>query len=304
MKYNIIGDIHGRTSWKKLVKDNCINIFVGDYFSPYEYISFDEQRQNFLDIINYKIAYPETILLIGNHDEDHWHIKEKYSRFDVINLKQINELFDEFKDLFQIAYATKDNQVLISHAGVSIVWYIKYKYGELIEFRDISKEYADVISIDDAIKDIEMHYPLDDQIFYWNKKYYLYKDNLIMSINVNPKEIMDFINDLWKSENYKAFNFRSNCDYYDCYGASLQHGPIWIRPLALLKVNIFRGTNFIQVVGHSQVEYPHAFNSDVKELINVNNMEIKDNNIILTDCLGYTEESVIYENKNFNVNIA
>ena len=29
--YNIIGDIHGRKGWKELVKDNCINIFVGDY---------------------------------------------------------------------------------------------------------------------------------------------------------------------------------------------------------------------------------------------------------------------------------
>ena len=25
--YNIIGDIHGRDSWKRLVHDNCINIY-------------------------------------------------------------------------------------------------------------------------------------------------------------------------------------------------------------------------------------------------------------------------------------
>ena len=33
--YNIIGDIHGMDAWKSLVKDDCINVFVGDFFDPY-----------------------------------------------------------------------------------------------------------------------------------------------------------------------------------------------------------------------------------------------------------------------------
>ena len=53
MKYNIIGDIHSRTNWKKLLKDDCINIFVGDYFSPYFPYSFEEQVNVFMDIILY-----------------------------------------------------------------------------------------------------------------------------------------------------------------------------------------------------------------------------------------------------------
>lgn len=304
MKYNIIGDIHGRISWEKLVKDDCINIFEGDYFSPYENISFVDQKQNFLNIIDYKNAHPETILLIGNHDEDHWHIQEQYSRFDMINVKRIYDLFEEFKYLFQIAYVTDDNQVLISHAGVSIVWYIKYKYGELAEFYDISKNYRDAKSIDEVVKDLEAHYSLNDQeIYYWNKKYYLYKDESIIDIDVNPKDVANFVNDLWESGKYNAFNFNANCEYYDCYGDSIPQGPLWIRPTALSNVNIFRGTNFIQVVGHSQVEYPQAFN-DKKELIDIKNFDIKDNNIVLVDCLGYTNESIIYENKNFIVNKA
>ena len=55
-KYNIIGDTHGRTAWKDLVISDGINIFVGDYFSPYVSMSFEDQLNNFLSIIDYKIA--------------------------------------------------------------------------------------------------------------------------------------------------------------------------------------------------------------------------------------------------------
>ena len=62
MKYNIIGDIHGRTSWKELVIEDGINIFVGDYFSPYhsEY-TFNKCMQtltskDFSSILNLKPA--------------------------------------------------------------------------------------------------------------------------------------------------------------------------------------------------------------------------------------------------------
>ena len=55
MKYNVIGDIHGRTSGKELVIEDGINIFVGDYFSPYHRgYTFEKCMQNFHDIIEFK----------------------------------------------------------------------------------------------------------------------------------------------------------------------------------------------------------------------------------------------------------
>ena len=66
MIYNIIGDIHGRTYWKNLVMDNAINIFIGDYFSPYGSFPFDDIKKNFLEIVEYKKWHPETILLIDS----------------------------------------------------------------------------------------------------------------------------------------------------------------------------------------------------------------------------------------------
>ena len=92
MIYNIIGDIHGRIYWKNLVMDNAINIFVGDYFSPYGSFLFDNIKKNFLEIIEYKKQHPETILLIVNHDAEYWKFKvdnEAYSRHDWENEKEI-----------------------------------------------------------------------------------------------------------------------------------------------------------------------------------------------------------------------
>lgn len=123
--YNIIGDIHSRDVWKKLVREDCINVFVGDYFSPYEYHTFEEQEECFMDIVLYKIKHPETIMLIGNHDEDHWHIREMYSRFDMKHCEDISRLFEENKDYLQLAYSI-ENKILITHAGVSVIWYEGY----------------------------------------------------------------------------------------------------------------------------------------------------------------------------------
>mgnify|MGYP006874643990 CR=1 FL=1 len=31
MLYNLIGDIHGRDAWQQLVREDAVNIFMGDY---------------------------------------------------------------------------------------------------------------------------------------------------------------------------------------------------------------------------------------------------------------------------------
>lgn len=233
MKYNIIGDVHSRSIWRKLVREDCINVFVGDYFSPYFPYSFDEQAKEFMDIIMYKVKHPETILLIGNHDEDHWHIQEQYSRFNYSHVNDIKQLFEENKDFFQIAYSI-DNKILISHAGVTTNWFNNY--------------------LKDTVTD------------------------------VTPDNLADAINNLWLSGKYHAFDFRSNSNYFDCYGDSPQHGPLWVRPQTLSQCNIFNDTQYMQVVGHTQVEY----------------IDINENpyNILLVDTLGFGRQSLIIEANN------
>lgn len=121
----VIGDIHGRTNWKELIDVNKINIFVGDYFDPYEVYGFNELKSNFLEIIDYKKKYPNNfILLYGNHDYHYIDDYEKYSRYNIKKCREIKQLFEENKQYFYGVCYYFDNY-MVSHAGISKEWYEK-----------------------------------------------------------------------------------------------------------------------------------------------------------------------------------
>lgn len=131
MKLNVIGDIHGRNNWKQLVDINSINVFVGDYFDPYEQIKYEDLESNFLDIIQFKNEHPETVLLIGNHDDHYIHQGNgKSSRFNFVKSNQIRTILDSNIDKLQIAYYNQEHNVIITHAGITKTWY-KTWFGEL-----------------------------------------------------------------------------------------------------------------------------------------------------------------------------
>ena len=130
-KYNIIGDTHGRTKWKDLVLSDAVNVFVGDYFSPYrqEGIYFDDCLNTFNEILKYKEEHPETVLLLGNHDGEYWFTNDRTNRYDATHASIIKELFENDKDKFQVALSIK-NKVLVTHAGVTKNWFLKYASNE------------------------------------------------------------------------------------------------------------------------------------------------------------------------------
>ena len=126
--YNIIGDIHGRDTWKRLVAENCINIFVGDYFDPYLHYSFDVLERNFLEITEFKNKHNhQVVLLYGNHDMSYFPDTRDYTnRYDFVNAKRIQGLLDTTKELFHgVAYAIRD-EYLVTHAGVTCLWKENY----------------------------------------------------------------------------------------------------------------------------------------------------------------------------------
>ena len=124
--YNIIGDIHGRTCWKNLVREDSINIFVGDYFDPYEYIPQAERMANFQKIIDFKQQHPETVLLYGYHDLHYLIADEHYSRYEPRYANEYWRAFIQAKTLFHgIAFPIED-KALVTHAGVTKEWYEKY----------------------------------------------------------------------------------------------------------------------------------------------------------------------------------
>lgn len=301
-KYNIIGDIHGRTSWKELVQDDCTNIFVGDYFDPYESTTFEDCMSNMNDIISYKEEHPNTILLIGNHDMQYL-INENYSRKMIEHIDDIKQFFEENKDKFQIAYNIDD--VIVSHAGISIIWYLYRIYN--INVCRIWKSNGNVTDFD---KEIEDYY--SNGIYQWNEKDnlketyinntkemsvfrncnvdYFRMDNEWIEFTDNTDTIVRNINSLWEEQNlYKPFSFNCNASSFDCFGDSETHSPIWIRPYSLDECGL---CNIKQVIGHTQN----------KNIISPN----KDDNsqIYMVDCLGFSTESLIYDSdtKTFMIN--
>lgn len=201
-KYNIIGDIHGMDVWKSLVKDDCINVFVGDFFDPYTYsIPFEKCADNFKEIIALKKSRPETIILYGNHELHYLYygeIEERYSRFDENHAMEIQQLLKENDCYFHgVAYSIND-QYLVTHAGVSRYWYHQY-FGS-------------------------------------------YEGQ-------SPIEVAAQVNNLWELT-YRPFLVRENRSF-DLVSEGPTQSPLWIRSWILERYNLFEGTSYIQIVGHT-----------------------------------------------------
>lgn len=227
-------------------------------------------------------------------DEDHWHIQEHYSRFDVKHFHEIHDLFEENKDFFQIAYNI-ENEYVVTHAGISARWYVNRCLHMIPKtgrdyYIDLSDKGFNQYSIEEALKkyaelmyDPILYEPFNPYIkgciYYHNKQWYYFNGDSLNMLTISPSEIVNNINNLWTSGNYKAFNFGDNYMGYDSYGTSVCQSPVWIRMNNLPKVNIFRGTNVKQVFGHTISE-------DFQYVPNK-----KEASLIMVDCLEYKQQS-------------
>ena len=221
--YNNIGDLHGLDVWKSLVRDNYINVFVGDFFDQYTYkISYEQCKQNFLEVIDYKKDHPETVVLFGNHELHYFlygEIDERYSRFDEQHATEIQRLLRDNASFFNgVAYSI-NNHYLVTHAGVSRYWFHR-QFGSY-----------------------------DGQ---------------------SPDEVAMQINNLWELD-YRPFLVRQNMKF-DCVAEGPTQSPLWIRSYILERNNLFEGTPYVQVFGHTICQ-------QIKEK----------NGLICIDCLRWQE---------------
>ena len=130
MIIKVIGDLHGRNKWKKIVKNDKSShfIFLGDYVDPYksERITEDDSIDNLLEIIDFKLENPNRVtLLIGNHDAQYMFHPNFGRTHGSFNVQELADIFQFNRPLFQFAYQ-KDNYLFI-HAGISNGWYNEYK---------------------------------------------------------------------------------------------------------------------------------------------------------------------------------
>lgn len=124
MKIIAIGDIHGRDSWKEIVKQDFDKvIFIGDYFDSHD-IPFKDQLQNFQAIIAFKKEnIDKVVLLIGNHDFHYLrYVDEHYSGYQE---KFAYPIGDQLRDAIEAGYlqmCSLDDGFLFTHAGVTKTW--------------------------------------------------------------------------------------------------------------------------------------------------------------------------------------
>lgn len=123
-----MGDTHGEDLWKQIVNQENDKadkiVLVGDYFDSFD-VPFEKQMNNFLDIIEYKKANPDkVVLLMGNHDFHYLRQAEGelYSGFQRGKSVQIHKILQEYSDNGTLQQAFSVGDVLVTHAGVTETW--------------------------------------------------------------------------------------------------------------------------------------------------------------------------------------
>lgn len=122
MKILVIGDVHGRDDWKKVVEqaeyDTCV--FIGDYFDSFD-LPASTQMRNFEDIVKFKKdSEKKVVLLMGNHDLHYMLKDERYSGFQEKYEFMIYTKLHDATDHIQMAY--EYNGLLFTHAGITKTW--------------------------------------------------------------------------------------------------------------------------------------------------------------------------------------
>ena len=147
MKIAIIGDLHGKNCYKKLLKDKIESfdkiIFMGDY-SDDSWITFTDKEivDNLKEVIEFKKKYQNKVeLLIGNHDFQYIVGYPTASRYRETYAKEMHQIFNENEKLFKMIFIAND--YIFTHAGITNGWtnYIKKKYKiEKIDINNIEEE--------------------------------------------------------------------------------------------------------------------------------------------------------------------
>lgn len=137
MKIVVIGDIHGRDAWKRILtqeKDYNLVVFMGDYFDSFT-ISVNVQISNFLDIIEFRDSDPLHVkLLIGNHDISYYPGQQTCSGYQRFYSPQIREVLKSNFEKLQVAF--QFGKWLFTHAGVSKTWMSSSKFESIDDINE------------------------------------------------------------------------------------------------------------------------------------------------------------------------
>lgn len=98
---------------------------MGDYGDPYPHEGYETRTiETAMDIFSFAQDNPDrVILLIGNHDEPYFKQHKGNSRYNWVLARQLEEIYNEFRDLFKVAYWDEETQTMFTHAGITKPWW-------------------------------------------------------------------------------------------------------------------------------------------------------------------------------------
>ena len=257
----IVPDVHGENFWKE-VKENADSldeiVFLGDYFDSYYGVSREEELKNFLEIIDFKKAYPDKVtLFLGNHDVGYL--------LDLGCSRQASGgMYDAFKKsfkdklhLFKLTHCISvgNKTYLFSHAGITKKWLGLIK-NELDKARTTENE---------KVHDNKWYESIIDVLMYKNRSFFCnfdYSKQIEVIDNVFSDEaklkesvMQGFFNDLLQRIDEPEINqFMSWCLWTVApIRGGYDHGSIlWADSSEWEGEENYFGENVIQIVGHSR----------------------------------------------------
>lgn len=124
MKIIVIGDIHGHSSWKKIIdqeKDFDLIIFLGDYFDSFG-VGVENIHKNYKEIREFQEQNEDKVItLMGNHDL-HYLIPTEYSGYKwQTKSKMYYLLLSDYENNLLPRIHIVDN-IIFSHAGITKTW--------------------------------------------------------------------------------------------------------------------------------------------------------------------------------------
>lgn len=260
MKYLILPDVHKTTFWKNHIAkyfDTVDHIyFLGDYFDSHSEncLTDEEAIQNFLAIVEFKKTYPEKVhLCIGNHDVQYLYGTTACSGYNRGSAEAIRKALVDNLEHTSLAYLVPgliwNNQpVVVSHAGISKVWYDK--------------------AVKALVKDTETN----DAELLVQKVNELYRMLVLLQKDVE-KDNKNTEKLCTAEITMATLDFPYNC--FDPYGDDPICPPTWIRPNSLFASALFSN----QIVGHTSLAedkacfYRVCIGEDITNIVFVDSVE-------------------------------
>ena len=213
---------------------------------------------------------PNTVVFVGDY----------FDSFDIPGKVQI----DNFKNIIQWKHDNPQCKVVLL-IGNHDFHYMPEAYNDRYSGfqRDLYIEISQTLETNKH--HLRMAYGVDDLVF----SHAGITPEFLFKNGWGEQGIVEFINDLWHYRPHK-FKFADNGGHSDPYGDDEFQGPLWIRPKSLMKACQEVKKTMIQVVGHTAVKEIDAKGKTTG------------GRYYFIDCLDYTPEYLVYENKQIKIN--